>query len=109
MQLLELIVEMIQPSSWSDSGAGQGSCGMIGTQLIIRQTRSVHEELSAFLSQLNSSANNSAHSLLLQTWWIPADNDLLVQLNELKSSGDLTATMLNQMAHETNGLRAALR
>ena len=109
MQLMELITEMVQPSSWSDSGAGQGSCGMVGMQLIVRQTESVHSELSAFLDQLKSRANASGKSYLMEAWWIPADADLLEQVHELKSSGQLTATKLNQLAQEADGLHAALR
>ena len=55
VQLVDLINQMIQPSSWSDVGHGPGSCEIMGTQLIVRQTQSVHDELAAFLNQLMKS------------------------------------------------------
>jgi len=105
MQLLEergesisnLIVNYIDPQSWTNSGVGTGEIIELGNTLMIRQTESVHQQVAEFLKSLTSSAIGTG-TYLVEAWWLPTTEPSTMQLKNLLSGNLDEAAVLEQLA-----------
>ena len=92
-----LIVNHIDPQSWTNSGVGTGEIIELGNTLLIRQTESVHEQVAAFLKSLTSSAVGTA-TYEVEAWWLPTTEPSTMQLKNLLNGNLEEATVLEQLA-----------
>ncbi len=92
-----LIVNHIDPQSWTNSGVGTGEITELGNTLLIRQTESVHEQVAAFLKSLTSSAVGTA-TYEVEAWWLPTTEPSTMQLKNLLNGNLEEATVLEQLA-----------
>ena len=92
-----LIVNLIDPQSWTNSGVGTGEIIELGNTLLIRQTESVHEQVAAFLKSLTSSAVGTA-TYEVEAWWLPTTEPSTMQLKNLLNGNLEEATVLEQLA-----------
>jgi RNA polymerase sigma factor (sigma-70 family) len=54
-EIAKMIPAVVAPSSWSESGTGDGTLQVIGHQfLVVHQTQAVHEEIAKLLIQMQS-------------------------------------------------------
>ena len=92
-----LIVNLIDPQSWTNSGVGTGEIIELGNTLLIRQTESVHEQVAEFLKSLTSSAVGTA-TYEVEAWWLPTTEPSTMQLKNLLNGNLEEATVLEQLA-----------
>lgn len=95
--LSNLIVNHIEPQSWTNSGVGTGEITELGNTLLIRQTESVHQRVAEFLKSLTNSAVGTG-TYQLEAWWIPATEPSAMQLKNLLSGKLEEAAVLEQLA-----------
>lgn len=109
-RLVELLVTVVEPSSWDGSGCGSGSgqCHAFGTRLVIRQTESIHQEIRTVLDGFIQAATNQGPPLQLRAWWLPVDADRHEQLQELLTQDSTNVGTLDAWCSEVEGFRAEL-
>jgi len=73
--LRELIVTVIQPTTWDEVG-GPGSIVIFGSQMIVSQTLDVHLEIAEFLESLRQKRRERA-TLAVDARWLLLDSDEL--------------------------------
>ncbi|MBC7965040.1 MAG: hypothetical protein H7Z17_03860 [Fuerstia sp.] len=95
--LSNLIVNHIDPPSWTNSGVGTGEITELSNTLIVRQTESVHQQVAEFLKSLTNSAIGTG-TYRVEAWWIPATEPSAMQLKNLLSGKLEEASVLEQLA-----------
>ena len=92
-----LIVNHIDPQSWTNSGVGTGEITELGNTLLIRQTESVHQQVAEFLKSLTSSAVGTA-TYEVEAWWLPTTEPSTMQLKNLLHGNLEEAVVAEQLA-----------
>jgi hypothetical protein len=59
-RLADIVVSIIEPSSWEDVGTGTGAIKTLNDCLVVANTRTVHENIADFLEKLRAVENNVA-------------------------------------------------
>jgi hypothetical protein len=95
--LSNLIINHIDPQSWTNSGVGTGDITELGNTLLIRQTEPVHQQVAEFLKSLTNSAIGTG-TYQVEAWWIPATEPSAMQLKNLLSGKLEEADALEQLA-----------
>ena len=92
-----LIVNHIDPQSWTNSGVGTGEITELGNTLLIRQTESVHRQVAEFLKSLTMAAIGTG-TYQVEVWWLPTTEPSTMQLKNLLHGNLEEAVVAEQLA-----------
>lgn len=102
--LIDAIVSVCSPSSWSENGGGEGDIHVVGAALVVRQTGAVHNEISDLLEQLR--AGSARHrTVTIDARWLQLNSDELDQLLA-GEDGKLSRETLKALTRRPTSLRA---
>ena len=103
--LLETIFELVVPDTWPVSG-GEGRATVLGTTLVVRQTRAVHGAISQLLEDLrNGSATR--RTVAIDARWLLLDSDDLEKLVVVGEDGQpkVNRQVLGELTRRPTSLR----
>ena len=92
-----LIVNHIDPQSWTNSGVGTGEITELGNTLMIRQTESVHQQVAEFLKSLTKAVVGTG-TFQVEAWWLPTTEPSTMQLKNLLNGNLEEAAIVEQLA-----------
>ena len=106
----DLIVSVVAPESWEDTGEGHGSIQSLGETLLVRQTQDVHQQVAAFLKTVTASC---VHSTVyrLEAWWLPLQEEDRSRLHEVlaeDAAAPDAAQRLSILATDSSGQQGEL-
>ncbi len=76
--LIEGITNTVAPSTWEEVG-GVGSITPVGKLMVVRQTLSVHKQISDLLTALRAEGD-MAKTITVRAYWVLVDSDRLASL-----------------------------
>jgi hypothetical protein len=94
--LIDAMVNVVDPDTWAENGAGEGDVGVVGAALVVRQTPAVHEGIADFLAQLRE-GSATRRTVAVDARWLLLNSD---DLDALRSTTDDGRTTIDRKVLE---------
>ncbi|MHB8900353.1 MAG: hypothetical protein ACYC6Y_16505 [Thermoguttaceae bacterium] len=104
--LKRVILAVISPDTWIESGGVQGELQQLGTTLVVRQTAEVHQQIGDLLDQLRQGSGEQK-TVSVDARWLLLNSDELEQMMPEDSQGRrrIVGELLNEFTRRPTSFR----
>ncbi len=104
--LKRVILTVISPDTWVESGGQEGELQHLGTSLVIRQTAAVHQEIEELLDQIRKGSGEQK-TVSIDARWLLLNSDELEKLMPPKDEGEpqIVREVLAEFTRRPSSLR----